>query len=145
MKSKTKSIVAVVLAGCWVNASEFFRNQILLNSNWIEHFRSLGMIFPSASLNAVVWAIWGFIFASIIYTISRRFALIETTLLSWVMAFLMMWLVTWNLNVLPLSILFYAIPLSLVECFVGAYICNRMFPKESILHFEMSNELQNQA
>ena len=129
MKQQTRSILTVVLAGVWINASEFFRNQILLNANWVEHFQSLGMTFPSEPLNAIVWVIWGFVFAAMIYVISRKFTLTETTLLSWVMAFLMMWLVTWNLNVLPLSILVYAVPLSLLESFVGSYICKKMSPK----------------
>lgn len=129
MKRQTQSIITVILAGIWINASEFFRNQILLNTKWVEHLQSLGVTFPSAPLNAVVWVIWGFVFAIMVYVISRKYALIETTLLGWVMAFLMMWLVTWNLNALPLSILVYAVPLSLLESFVGSYICEKMSPK----------------
>jgi hypothetical protein len=37
-----------------------------------------------------------------------------------------MWLVTWNLGVLPLSILPIAVPLSLLETFVAALICRRL-------------------
>lgn len=128
MKQQFRSAAAIVLAGIWINASEFVRNQVLLNSTWAEHFRSLGMTFPSAPLNAVIWIIWGFVFAATLHYLSRKFTLIETTLLGWVMAFLMMWLVSWNLNALPLSILVYAIPLSLLECFLGALICDRMSP-----------------
>jgi hypothetical protein len=128
MKPQISRIITVVLTGIWINASEFFRNQVLLNAMWVEHFQSLGMTFPSAPINAAVWGIWGFVFGAMIYLISRKFTLIETTLLSWVMAFLMMWMVTWNLNVLPFSILVYAVPLSLLECFVGAYICKKMSP-----------------
>lgn len=130
MKLQTRSVIAIFLAGIWINASEFFRNQILLNSYWVEHFHSLGMTFPSAPLNAMVWLIWGFVFAVMIYIISRRFSLIETTIIGWVMAFLMMWLVTWNLNVLPLSILVFAIPLSLLESFVASFIYVRMARKQ---------------
>jgi hypothetical protein len=42
----------------------------------------------------------------------------------------MMWLVTWNLNVLPLFILVYAVPLSLLESYVGSYICLAMKPRQ---------------
>lgn len=128
MKPRTRSILTIVLAGFWVNASEFFRNQILLNAKWVEHFQSLGMVFPAAPLNAAVWVVWGFVFAATIYIISRKFTLAEATLLSWTLAFVMMWLVTWNLNVLPLSILPYAVPLSLLESFIGVYICKKMSP-----------------
>jgi hypothetical protein len=61
MKFQTRTILAIFLAGMWVNASEFFRNQILLNANWVEHFRSLGMEFPSAPINAAMWVLWGFV------------------------------------------------------------------------------------
>jgi hypothetical protein len=86
------------------------------------------MTFPSAPINAAVWVVWGFVFAVSVYAISRKFRLMETFLLSWVMSFLMMWLVTWNLNVLPLSILVFAVPLSLLESFVASYICFRLDP-----------------
>ena len=128
MKTRTRSIITVVIAGMWINASEFFRNQVLLNAEWVEHFESLGMTFPSAPINAAVWVVWGFVFAVTIYALSRKFRLMETFLLSWVLAFLMMWLVTWNLNVLPLSILAFAVPLSLLESFVASYICVRLDP-----------------
>jgi hypothetical protein len=128
MKFQPRPLLAVFLAGMWINASEFFRNQILLNSHWVAHFQSLGMTFPSAPMNAIVWVIWGFVSAGTTYAISRKFNLLETTLLAWVTAFLMMWLVTWNLNVLPMSILAFAIPLSLLESFLGAYICHKVAP-----------------
>jgi uncharacterized protein YybS (DUF2232 family) len=44
------------------------------------------------------------------------------------MAFVLMWIVTWNLNVLPGAILIYAVPLSLLEAFIGSYICIKMSP-----------------
>lgn len=124
--SSSRGILAIVLAGLWINVSEFFRNQILLTRQWVAHYQSLGMAFPSAPINGVVWLIWGFIFAGAVYAISRRFSLMETVLLCWVFAFLMMWLVIWNLNVLPMSILVYAIPLSLLEVFLAAWICKRL-------------------
>jgi hypothetical protein len=128
MKLQTRSILVIFIAGLWINASEFFRNQVLLIRYWVEHFESLGMTFPSAPVNAVVWVIWGFVFAAMIYISSRKFSLLGTTFIGWVIGFLMMWLVTWNLNVLPLTILVFAIPLSLLESFVAAYICVRMDP-----------------
>jgi hypothetical protein len=70
-----------------------------------------------------MWIAWGFLFAMAIYLISRKFNLIHTTLISWFVAFVLMWIVTWNLNVLPIAILIYAAPLSLLEAFIGSYIC----------------------
>ena len=128
MNPQSRNIIAVILTGIWVNASEFFRNEVLLKTYWIDHYRSLGMTFPSEPLNGMIWVAWGFLFAIAIYIISRKFDLIKTTLISWFMAFVLMWIVTWNLNVLPSAILIYAVPLSLLEAFIGSYICIKMSP-----------------
>ena len=128
MNLQSRNIIAIILTGIWVNASEFFRNEVLLKTYWINHYRSLGMTFPSEPLNGMIWVAWGFLFAIAIYIISRKFNLIQTTLVSWFMAFVLMWIVTWNLNVLPSAILIYAVPLSLLEAFIGSYICIKMSP-----------------
>ena len=128
MNLQSRNIIAIILTGIWVNASEFFRNEVLLKTYWIDHYRSLGMTFPSEPLNGMIWVAWGFLFAITIYIISRKFDLIQTTLISWFMAFVLMWVVTWNLNVLPSAILIYAVPLSLLEAFIGSYICIKMSP-----------------
>ena len=128
MNLQSRRIIAVILTGIWVNVSEFFRNEILLKKYWVDHYQSLGMTFPSEPKNGMIWVAWGFLFAIAIYVISRKFNLIQTTLLSWFMAFVLMWVVTWNLNVLPSAILIYAVPLSLLEAFIGSYICIKMSP-----------------
>ena len=128
MNLQSRNIIAVILTGIWVNASEFFRNEVLLKTYWIDHYQSLGMTFPSKPLNGMIWVAWGFLFAIAIYVISRKFNLIQTTLISWFMAFVLMWVVAWNLNVLPSAILIYAVPLSLLEAFIGSYICRKISP-----------------
>ena len=128
MNLQSRNIMAVILTGIWVNASEFFRNEVLLKKYWIDHYQSLGMTFPSEPKNGMIWVAWGFLFAIAIYIISKKFNLIQTTLISWFMAFVLMWVVTWNLNVLPGAILIYAVPLSLLEAFIGSYICIKMSP-----------------
>ena len=128
MNLQSRNIITVILTGIWVNASEYFRNEVILKKYWIDHYQSLGMTFPSEPLNGMIWVAWGFLFAIAIYIISRKFDLIKTTLISWFMAFVLMWIVTWNLNVLPSAILIYAVPLSLLEAFIGSYICIKMSP-----------------
>ena len=123
MKFQYRHIVAVLFTALWVNTSEFFRNELLLKNAWVAHYQSLGMVFPSAPLNAAVWVGWGFLLSISIYVISRKFSIVQTALIVWFMGFVLMWVVVWNLNVLPRAILRYAIPLSLVEVFVGSYIC----------------------
>jgi hypothetical protein len=128
MNQKARNIFAFILTGMWVNASEFLRNEVLLKSYWVDHYRSLGMTFPSEPKNGMMWVSWGFLFALAIYFISRRFTLIQTALVTWFMGFVLMWVVTWNLNVLPSALLVYALPLSLLEAFIGSYICTKMSP-----------------
>jgi hypothetical protein len=130
MNLSSRSITAVLLSGLWVNASEFVRNEVLLKTYWVDHYQSLGMIFPSELKNGVIWIAWGFLFAAAIYVISRKFNLIQTALISWFMAFFLMWVVTLNLKVLPSAILFYAVPLSLLEAFIGSYLCVKISPPE---------------
>ena len=128
MKLQPRSIIAVISTGIWVNISEFFRNEVLLKTYWIDHYRSLGMTFPSAPKNGMIWVAWGFLFSIAIHTISRRFKLIQTTIISWFTAFVLMWVVTLNLNILPIAILVYAVPLSLLEAFIGSYVCLKISP-----------------
>jgi len=130
MNLPSRRITAVLLSGLWVNASEFVRNEVLLKTYWVDHYQSLGMIFPSELKNGVIWIAWGFLFAAAIYVISRKFNLIQTALISWFMAFFLMWVVTFNLKVLPSAILFYAVPLSLLEAFIGSYLCVKISPPE---------------
>ena len=130
MNLKLRSIMAVIFTGIWVNASEFVRNEVLLKTYWVDHYKSLGMTFPSKPKNGMMWAVWGFLFAVAIYLISRKFNLIQTSLISWFMAFVLMWIVTLNLNILSSNILVYAVPLSLLEAIIGSYICIKISPNE---------------
>ena len=67
MGLQSRGIIAVILTGIWVNASEFFRNEVLLKTHWVDHYRSLGMTFPSGPKNGMMWVAWGFLLAIAIY------------------------------------------------------------------------------
>lgn len=121
-----KSVLPILLATIWISISEFVRNELLLKSFWVEHYQKLGLIFPSEPINGAVWGLWSLLFAISIFIISKKFSLIETTLLSWFVGFVLMWVVIGNLNVLPYGILIYAIPLSLLEAFVAAFIIKKL-------------------
>lgn len=104
---------------------------MLLKTSWIDHYSSLGVIFPEKAINGALWGLWSLLFAIAIYFISSKFTLLETAFLSWFVAFVMMWVVIGNLGVLPLKILWIAIPLSIVETYVATWIIKR-FQVESI-------------
>ena len=132
MNPISRNIAAITLTGVWVNISEFLRNEIFLKSYWLDHYQSLGIIFPSEPSNGAIWGLWGFLFATAIFLVSRKFTLAQTTLICWLMGFVLMWIVAWNLRTLPIDILAFAIPLSLLETFIGSYLCNRISPSESM-------------
>ena len=125
------AVRAIAIAGLWIGVSEFVRNEVLLPSLWDAHYADLGLAFPRDPVNVVVWLAWSFVFAGVIFVLTRRFSLTEASALAWVVGFAMMWLVSWNLSVLPLSILPFALPLSLLEASVAAFLCLRLAPPHS--------------
>ena len=122
MKLIKKTILPVLLATIWISISEFARNEFLVKSYWTKHYQDLGLHFPSESINGAVWGIWSLLFAITIFIIAKKFTVIQTTFLSWFVAFVMMWIVIGNLGVLPYGLLLYAIPLSILESFIATLI-----------------------
>lgn len=126
MSLKLKRISFIILATIWISFSEFLRNELLFKSYWLEHYQNLGIIFPSEPINGAVWGIWSLFLACLIYIISRKFNLLQTIFISWFAGFILMWLVTGNLAVLPFSLLYFAVPLSWLEVVIAALIINRI-------------------
>jgi hypothetical protein len=120
-----KVISPIFIATIWISASEFLRNDLLLKPIWINHYNTLGISFPSEIINGLVWGVWSLSFAIFIFIISQKFSLVETTFISWFGGFFLMWIALGNLSVLPFSILFFAIPLSLLETFVASILLKR--------------------
>ena len=121
-----KNILAVISSTIWISISEFLRNQILLKKYWIGHYKSMGLTFPAEPVNGAVWGLWSLLFAITIFFLSGKFSLLWTFLFSWFIGFVLMWVVIGNLGVLPYGILAYAVPLSMVEAFVAAWITRRI-------------------
>lgn len=123
-----KTILPILLATIWISFSEFFRNEILFNHIWQNHYQELGLEFPSEPINGAIWGLWSLLFAVAIYMISRKFGVKETVFIGWFTAFVLMWIVTGNLGVLPFKILLYAVPLSILETFIASWIIIKMSP-----------------
>lgn len=126
MRFVRNTLLPILLAAIWISVSEFVRNELLLKSYWVEHYKNLGLVFPSEPVNGAVWGLWSLLFAIAIFIISQKFSLMETFLISWFVGFVLMWVVIGNLNVLPTGILLYAIPLSLFETFLTTWIIKRL-------------------
>jgi len=119
---KHKPYLLIIIAGIWISISEFIRNEIFLKSYWVNHYENLGLHFPSEPLNGAVWGVWSFLFAFGIFLVAKKFDFKETLFISWFFAFVLMWFVIGNMGVLPFEILFYAVPLSLLETVVAVWI-----------------------
>lgn len=120
-----KAILPIFLSSVWISISEFVRNTFLLHNFWLEHYSKMGLTFPEENLNGALWALWSLCFAIVIYILKQKFNLIQTTFLAWFIGFIMMWIVIGNLGVLPSGILVIAIPLSMLETFLAAYIMHK--------------------
>jgi hypothetical protein len=128
MNQFNKTILPILLTGIWINVSETIRWIFLVKSQWIEHYQKMNLVFPTEPVNGMTWMIWGFLLAISIFIISRKFNLIQTTLISWFLAFIMLWMVLWNIAVFPINIIWIVVPLSLLEVFVGTLICRKISP-----------------
>jgi hypothetical protein len=130
MKIIKNYILPILLATIWISISEFVRNQLLFKSFWVEHYQGMGLTFPAAPLNGAMWGVWSLLFAIFIFIIARKFTLLQTTFIAWFAGFVLMWVVIGNLDVLPFGLLWFAVPLSLLEAFLAAWIL-KIFIKKS--------------
>lgn len=121
-----KTIVPILIATIWISISEFVRNEFILKHYWTDHYQSLGLVFPSEPVNGAVWGIWSLCYAVAIFIIAKKFSLTETFLLSWFIGFVLMWLVIGNMGVLPVGLLYLAVPLSLLEAFLASFIVKKI-------------------
>lgn len=127
-----KQILAIGLATLWIVISEYIRNEFLFKSFWITHFKSLGLAFETLPVNGILWLSWSFGLAFLIFKLQNKFTFNETIVLSWTCAFLMMWITAYNLQVLPLGLMIFAIPLSLIEIYVAAIIIRYFLKMKNI-------------
>jgi hypothetical protein len=121
-----KTLLPIAVAGIWITASEFVRNEFLLKSYWVGHFEALGLRFETLPLNGMLWMVWSFILAYLIFRLLQKFHFWEAICLAWLPAFAMMWITIYNLQVLPLMLLVFAVPLSLIEVAVAALIIKKI-------------------
>ncbi|MFZ4548828.1 MAG: hypothetical protein ACOYN4_15375 [Bacteroidales bacterium] len=126
MKVLKHTFLPILLATIWISISEFTRNEFLLKSYWTNHYQTLGLVFPSEPINGAVWGLWSLCFAIAIFIIAKKFSLLQTTFLSWFVGFVLMWISSGNMDVLPFGILPFAIPLSFLEAFLASLIVKKI-------------------
>jgi hypothetical protein len=121
-----KTVLPISLATIWISISEFVRNELLFRNYWIEHYERLGLVFPSEPINGAIWGLWSLFLAISIFIISKKFSFIQTLGLSWMVGFVLMWIVIGNMGVLPVKILYVALPLSIFEVFLATLIIKKI-------------------
>jgi len=130
MKAK-RIALAVVISGIWITASEFVRNEVMFKSYWLNKYAALGHPFPSTPINNLLWVAWSFLLAGCMVYLVRKLSFVGAALVTWVFAFVMMWVVIWNLHVLPTGLLSVAVPWSLVEVIVAVLIARLVLKKRA--------------
>lgn len=121
-----KTIASIILAGTWITISEFVRNELLLKEYWVRHYNSIGLQFETLPLNGILWMVWSYALAYVMYRLLQKFTLRETLVLAWLSAFFMMWITVYNLQTLPLDLLLFAIPLSVLEVLFAVVIIKKV-------------------
>jgi hypothetical protein len=133
MTSKARSIWHVVLLAVWINLSESVRWILYSKPKFDALFRSMGREVPSQPINNILWIIWGFIIAFLVFILSRKFTVVQTTLITWLAVFVTVWIALWNSAVFPLEMLPVVVPLSLLNIFIAALIAKKLQPRPSIV------------
>ena len=82
MRILKQIVIPIIITGIWINLSETFRWLLFAEPYWIEKYQNLNLTFPSETVNMIAWMVWGFFHARIIFILSKRYSLFETTILS---------------------------------------------------------------
>jgi hypothetical protein len=119
---KRSGLIALVAAAAWIVASEFIRNELLFKSLWVNHYAGLNLTFQTRPLNGVLWMVWSLIAAVVLQQLLGRFSARRAVALTWIALFPAMWITLFNLQVLPLGLLVFAVPLSVIELAIATWI-----------------------
>ncbi len=128
MTRTIKPIWQIVLLAVWINAAEAVRWILYTKPRFDVYFQSKGLVFPNELTNGILWEVWGVIIAVIVYVLSQKYTLLQTTLITWFAAFVLVWIVLWNNAVLPIEILPVVVPLSMITILVAAFIAKKFQP-----------------
>lgn len=96
------------------------------------HFKAANLVLPNEPINNLLWLIWGIIIAVMIFIVSKKFKVLQTTFIVWITVYIMHWIALWNMAVLPINILWLAVPLTFINVLVGALISKYFQSKEKI-------------
>lgn len=122
MANKAKSAWQILVVAIWINFSETIRWVLYSKPRFDVFYQSMGLKLPNTPVNGILWMLWGVVMAVMVFVLARKFSLLHTTVLSWLVVFVMHWIALWNYAILPIGILWVVVPLSLLEIVVAAWI-----------------------
>ncbi len=132
MKNYKKSIWQILIVSLWINIFETLRWLLFAKPDIDMHFRTANLVLPNEPLNNILWLIWGIIIAVMIFIISKKYKALQTTFIVWITVYVMHWIALWNMAVLPINILWLAVPLTFINVLIGVLICKYFHNKEEI-------------
>ena len=129
MANFKKAIWQILLVSLWINFFETLRWMLFAKPDIDMHFKAINLVLPNEPVNNILWLIWGIIIAVMIFIISKKFKVLQTTFIVWIIVYVTHWIALWNFSVLPINVLWLAVPLTFINIFVGALICSRFISK----------------
>lgn len=135
MKNYLKTIWQIFLVSIWLNIFETLRWMLFAKPEIDMHFKAANIVLPNEPINNLLWLIWGIIIAVMVFIVSKKFKVLQTTFIVWITVYVMHWIALWNMAVLPINILWLAVPLTFINVLVGALISK---------YFQSNEKLQKQ-
>ncbi len=132
MTNFKRVIWQILLVSLWINIFETLRWVLFARPDIDKHFKAANLVLPNGPINNILWLIWGIIIAVMIFIISKKFKVLQTTFIVWITVYVMQWIALWNMAVLPIKVLWLAVPLTFINVLVGALICAKFIRKENI-------------
>lgn len=126
MADKVKTGWQILPVAIWINLSGTVRWILFARPRFAAHYKGMGLEYPDTLVINLLWVLWGVLAAVLVVFLSKKFAILPTIVLSWLVEFAMTWIVLWNSAVLPLGLLWIAVSWSLVEVFIAALIARRL-------------------
>jgi hypothetical protein len=122
MKDYKKAIWHVIIISIWINVAETIRWMVFAKPYFLSHTQKMNIEPPSGPLYLIIWLVWGVLLALFIYIISRKFSLIETTIIIWLSVYSGIWIMLFNLSLVTFPILVTIAAFCFIEIFFAALI-----------------------
>lgn len=128
--------IITLIVSVWINISEVFRYFIFIRPEMQSFLRGVEGI---ADMNLGIFSIWGLwdtllttVLVFIFWLVAKSFgndnrSVLISGVLVWSAVFLIFWIATANMGLSKWGTLLIALPLSLLEMLVGAWIASKLY------------------